>query len=73
MSKPAWRHVKTGHIYDIVTFALIEKDLTPVVVYRSRVWKNQVWIRPLDEFFDGRFETFKDGAGTHTGMEKVMG
>lgn len=49
-----WIHRKTGHRYEIVTFALIEATLEPSVVYRSE--KGQVWIRPAHEFFDGRFK-----------------
>lgn len=49
-----WIHKKTGHRYEIVTFALIEATLEPSVVYRSE--KGQVWIRPAHEFFDGRFQ-----------------
>lgn len=60
MTKSAWRHLKTGHIYDLKTIGLLEKDLTPVIVYQSRVWPNQVWVRPATEFLDGRFETFTD-------------
>lgn len=49
-----WIHKKTGHRYEIVTFGLIEATLEPSVVYRSD--KGQVWIRPVTEFFDGRFQ-----------------
>ena len=49
-----WIHKKTGHRYEIVTFALIEATLEPSVVYRSE--KGQVWIRPAEQFFDGRFQ-----------------
>lgn len=49
-----WIHKKTGHRYEIMTFALIEATLEPSVVYRSE--KGQVWIRPAHEFFDGRFQ-----------------
>lgn len=48
-----WIHKKTGHRYEIMTFALIEATLEPSVVYRSQ--QGQVWIRPAHEFFDGRF------------------
>lgn len=49
-----WIHKKTGHRYEIVTFALIEATLETSVVYHSE--KGQVWIRPAEEFFDGRFQ-----------------
>lgn len=49
-----WIHKKTSNRYEIITFALIEATLEPSVVYRSE--KGQVWIRPAEEFFDGRFQ-----------------
>lgn len=54
-----WKHVKTGHFYEIVSLGVIEKDGTPAVIYR-RVFSDPtgpiLWIRPLDEFMDGRFK-----------------
>lgn len=49
-----WRHRKTGHDYRIIGFCLIEKTLTPAVMY-ARVGELTTFIRPCDEFFDGRF------------------
>ena len=49
-----WIHKKTSKRYEIITFALIEATLEPSVVYRSE--KGQVWIRPAEQFFDGRFQ-----------------
>lgn len=52
-----WKHLKSGNLYRIETFALRESDLTPLVVYRSRVpgEPGQTFVRPCTEFFDGRF------------------
>ena len=62
MRKPvtegAWFHDTTEHYYQILTLALQESTLTPVVVYQDMV-NNTVWTRPVAEFFDGRF-TRKD-------------
>lgn len=53
-----YRHKRTGGIYQIVMFATIESTMTPAVVYGAR--KSDVpemWVRPLAEFCDGRFES----------------
>lgn len=51
------RHKKTGHTYQVVTFATIEADLTPAIVYAESVTgRRSCWVRPLAEFCDGRFE-----------------
>lgn len=31
-------------------------DLVEVVVYRSIIDETEIWVRPVEEFFDGRFE-----------------
>lgn len=49
-----WRHRKTGGLYEELHRALVERDLTPVVVYRGE--DGQVWVRPAKQFDDGRFE-----------------
>lgn len=49
-----WKHKKTGHLYRIMGFALIEKGLVPAVIY-ARDGELTQFIRPCDEFFDGRF------------------
>lgn len=55
-----WRHRKGG-VYEVVTCAVSEADLTAVVVYREKSTGGVhhdvplTWVRPLDEFNDGRF------------------
>ena len=49
-----WQNIKTGKRYRIVTLAVAEETIQPVVVYRS-VETGAVWVRPAAEFFDGRF------------------
>ena len=58
-----YRHIKTGRLYQVVCLGLIESDQVMAVVYRSLV-DDVVWIRPLTEFNDGRFEFVKKG-GNH--------
>lgn len=53
-------HVKTNGVYEIIGKGNMQtaeptRDLTQVVVYRAPGC-SQLWIRPLDEFNDGRFE-----------------
>jgi hypothetical protein len=49
------RHVKTRGIYEIIGYGKIEKDQTPVAIY-EQVYEGRVWVRPIEEFEDGRFE-----------------
>lgn len=50
-----YRHVKSRGVYQVVCRATIEKDETAAVVYRSAK-DDTVWVRPREEFCDGRFE-----------------
>lgn len=57
---PRWRHVKGGGVYEELARGHLqisdtEWDEKPCVVYRS-VTSGSVWVRPSDEFEDGRFE-----------------
>jgi hypothetical protein len=53
-----WKHRKGG-FYKVLAVGRIEADLAPVVVYQSQKdWL--VWVRPLAEFEDGRFEEIPD-------------
>ena len=45
-----YRHYKGG-VYEVVCEAIIEADLTAVVVYRGQDGKT--WVRPRDAFFGG--------------------
>ena len=49
------RHVKTRGIYEIIGYGKIEKDQTPVAIY-EQIWEGRIWVRPTEEFEDGRFE-----------------
>lgn len=68
-----WRHKKTGDVYvTLLQTALLERDLTPVVVYAKLPkgtepgWQQGMmlpppyWVRPVDEFLDGRFQQLTD-------------
>lgn len=50
-----YRHKKTGGIYAVVCNATRESDGVLLVVYRS-LETGARWVRPADEFNDGRFE-----------------
>ena len=54
-----YRHKKTNGIYRVGCLARMEADLTQVVVYAKDA---DVWVRPLSEFCDGRFESWTDEA-----------
>jgi hypothetical protein len=49
-----WYHVKTGGAYQVICEGFIEATLQPVVVYRA-LKDQKVWVRPTDDFLDGRF------------------
>lgn len=59
-----WKHVKTNTLYTVIDVVVIESDLTLAVSYsKLKVSPPFNWVRPLDEFLDGRFERlnlFKD-------------
>jgi hypothetical protein len=47
------KYVKSGKYYHVITEGRIEQTLQPVVIYKGL--NNDVWVRPKDEFTDGRF------------------
>ncbi|GLK74581.1 DUF1653 domain-containing protein [Ancylobacter dichloromethanicus] len=54
-----FRHRKRGSTYTVVASATLQtnspiSDDASVVIYQSEDGK--LWVRPVDEFFDGRFE-----------------
>lgn len=50
-----WKHRKGGS-YVIEGFCIIEKTMQPAVIYtRFDEPSGCKWIRPCEEFFDGRF------------------
>lgn len=63
-----WRH-RSGGEYVVIQGCVIEATLTPAVLYQSvdpcgtlqAMWMSS-WVRPLDEFLDGRF--IRVGEGT---------
>ena len=59
-----WRHVKRGSTYEIVEWdgsfqCSGDMDQEPVVIYRV-LNGTATYVRPLDEFCDGRFVKVKD-------------
>lgn len=55
LSGEIYRHIKTGHCYEVLGMGLIEATKDTSVIYRQ-VDSDTVWIRPVKEFFDGRFQ-----------------
>ncbi len=56
-----YRHKKSGGLYVILERGLLESTKEPVIIYRE-VQKDgsygEIWVRPMKDFFDGRFEHF---------------
>lgn len=50
-----WRHLKTGGLYKILAVALVENGGGDQDVIYQNVDTGQIWSRPHQEFFDGRF------------------
>ena len=50
-----FRHKKTGGVYRPLMVCELESDLTEMVVYKN-IDTGRVWVRPVSEFYDGRFE-----------------
>lgn len=59
-----WRHIKSDTLYTVKDIVVVESDLTLAVSYKRLGDSNRLhWLRPLDEFLDGRFKRevlFKD-------------
>lgn len=59
-----WRHIKSDTLYTVKDIVVVEFDLTLAVSYTSLGDTSRLhWLRPLDEFLDGRFKRevlFKD-------------
>lgn len=53
-----YRHKKTGGVYVHLMNAYLEADKTYVAIYRriGATDATMTWVRPVEEFFDGRFE-----------------
>ncbi len=47
-----YMHIKTCGIYKVISLGKIEATMTPCVVYED---DHGAWVRPYDEFCDGRF------------------
>lgn len=50
-----YQHIRSRGLYEFIAEGFQERDMTPIVVYRS-CDNGKVFTRPREEFFDGRFE-----------------
>ena len=50
-----WFTHRKGGVYNVIATGRIEATLEPCVVYMAEK-DNRVWVRPYDEFNDGRFK-----------------
>ena len=51
-----FRHKKSGGIYKLLHTGKLEWTLQKVVIYTKASGGDTVWVRPLTEWLDGRFE-----------------
>lgn len=57
---PRWRHRRTCCVYLLISDNVLrENDLRRFVTYQDTT-NGQIWSRPYNEFFDGRFELITD-------------
>ncbi|MEM7472306.1 MAG: DUF1653 domain-containing protein [Pseudomonadota bacterium] len=50
---------KKGGKYRVIMHAVLEADRSDVVIYDDA--EGAVWVRPVSEFYDGRFAPLSDG------------
>lgn len=55
ISGKVYKHIKSGGLYRLVCLAVHEGTGAHYAVYES-LKTGEVWLRPSEEFFDGRFE-----------------
>ena len=59
-----WRYIKSDTLYTVKDIVVVESELTLAVSYKRLGDTSHLhWLRPLDEFLDGRFKReilFKD-------------
>lgn len=56
--RAAFKHKKTGKKVFVSSLAICESDLSVMVLYIEK--SGVIWVRPLKEFIDGRFEKITD-------------
>lgn len=61
---PTYRHVKRGGTYTVMGLVTMQVDGSPLDMTKAVVYESQadgsMWVRPLAEFEDGRFERVTD-------------
>lgn len=54
-----YRHKKRGTVYEVVGIATLQvdgpQDMAECVIYKDII-SGRVWVRPISDFLDGRFE-----------------
>lgn len=56
MRHKLFRHSVSKNLYRLVGVAFLERDVSKCVLYTDHPGNKRIWIRPYNEFFDGRFE-----------------
>ena len=51
-----WKHKKRKTVYEILGFCIIEETGEVGIIYKVVKASPMMWVRPVVEFFDGRFE-----------------
>ncbi len=66
-----YRHKKRGTLYTIINHGTLQlnqsdQDDALCVIYRNVVDDGKIWIRPITEFMDGRFEFVESKSDENT-------
>lgn len=80
---PVYRHKKRGTEYIVIgegkmqapwaimnAMSIEPVDMEPVIIYRGT--DGQIWVRPKEEFEDGRFEKVSDAKPSSNGWKRDM-
>ena len=62
MERELYLHKKSGGLYEVICNATNESNKELMVVYRNMI-TGERWVRPADEFNDGRFTRVQDTSG----------
>ena len=67
---PTHKHIKSGGLYRLLAPASNEADRRLMAIYENE--HGELWLRPLSEFLDGRFEPLPEFVALHEEMQDLL-